>query len=141
MTQKNIMDNKYEIFTEWFTNNGIKYDIDEDGDLHFIYQMRNFFILDPKDDENFLEVMLPNIWSISDEEERIRVHSVANKLNRQCKALKVFTTKSNTILTVEMFLDKNPDLDDFMERILGILLRGRQMFADDMRSIALAAKR
>lgn len=126
------MDNVFEIYEQWFKNNGIIYNIDEDGDLHFKYQTCNFYILNPKDDKLFLHIILPNIWSIDDEDERARALQVANDLNKNRKALKVFITQSNTILTVEMFIDSTPDVEDFMERILDILISGRQLFFQKM---------
>ena len=134
LTQK-IMDDNFGLFKKWFTDNGIIFNIDDDGDLHFKYQMCDFYILDSKDDQQFLEVMLPHIWQIDNEEELFKANSIANKLNRQRKALKVFTTDTNTILTVEMVLDKTPDVDDFMERILDILIQGRLSFAEEMRAL------
>ena len=129
------MEDKFEIYKKWFSENGIIYNIDDDGDLHFKYQMRNFYILDPHDDKQFLQVMLPNIWSIDDEKERADALQVANMLNMKRKALKVFITKTNTVLTVEMFIDNTPDVEDFMERILDILIEGRSLFAQEMHKL------
>lgn len=129
------MDNVFEIYEQWFKANGIIYNIDDDGDLHFKYQMCNFYILNPKDDKMFLHIILPNIWSIDSEEERANALKVANNLNMNRKALKVFITESNTILTVEMFIDSTPDVEDFLERILDILIQGRQLFAQKMHEL------
>ena len=130
------MENVFEVYEQWFKNNGIIYNIDEDGDLHFKYQTCNFYILNPKDDTLFLHIILPNIWSIDSEEERTNALIVANKLNMQRKALKVFITQESTILTVEMFIDNTPDVEDFMERILNILIQGREGFAEGMRELS-----
>jgi hypothetical protein len=129
------MDNVFEVYEQWFKNVGIIYNIDEDGDLHFKYQTCNFYILNPKNDTNFLHIILPNIWSIDSEEERANALKVANELNMNRKALKVFITESNTILTVEMFIDSTPDVEDFMERILDILISGRTLFAQKMHEL------
>ena len=54
---------------------------------------------------------------------------VANSLNRDIKALKVIINDDDSVwLTVEQFLDETPDVDDFMDRLLGILLQGRMKF-------------
>ena len=129
------MENVFEVYEQWFKNNGIIYNIDEDGDLHFKYQTCNFYILNPKEDTMFLHIILPNIWSIDSEEERANAMQVANELNMNRKALKVFITQSNTILTVVMFIDSTPDVEDFMERILDILITGRQLFAQKMHEL------
>ena len=129
------MENVFEVYEQWFKNNGIIYNIDEDGDQHFKSQTCNFYILNPKEDTMFLHIILPNIWSIDSEEERANAMQVANELNMNRKALKVFITPSNTILTVEMFIDSTPDVEDFMERILDILITGRQLFAQKMHEL------
>ena len=129
------MDDVFEIYKQWFRESGIKHNIDDDGDLHFKYQTCNFYILNPKNDTNFLHVILPNIWPIESEEERDNALKVANKLNMTRKALKVLITPSNTILTVEMFIDNTPDVEDFMERILDILISGRSLFFQKMHEL------
>ena len=96
--------------------------------------MCNFYIINPHDDKQFLQVMLPNIWSIEDEKERTDALQVANMLNMKRKALKVFITSTNTVLTVEMFIDNTPDVEDFMERVLDLLIQGRTLFAQEMRN-------
>ncbi|AEW20162.1 hypothetical protein BFO_1969 [Tannerella forsythia 92A2] len=51
---------------------------------------------------------------------------VCNELNREIKCLKAFFFDENNIwLATEMFIDHTPELDDFMERLLGILHAGR----------------
>ncbi len=130
------MEENFEIYKKWLSENGLIYNVDEDGDLHFKYQMCNFYIMNPHNDKLFLQVMLPNIWSIDSEEERTNALIVANKLNMQRKALKVFITQESTILTVEMFIDNTPDVEDFMERILNILIQGREGFAEGMRELS-----
>lgn len=128
------MEDIFDLYKRWFSENGIIYNIDEDGDLHFRYQMCNFYIINPHDDKQFLQVMLPNIWSIEDEKERTDALQVANMLNMKRKALKVFITSTNTVLTVEMFIDNTPDVEDFMERVLDLLIQGRTLFAQEMRN-------
>lgn len=126
------METNLGLYENWLKNNGLIYDFDNDGDLHFKYQMCNFYILNPKTDSQFLHIILPNIWNIESHEERINALEVANKLNMGRKALKAFLTDSNVFLSVEMFIDNTPDIEDFMERLLDILIEGRQIFAQEM---------
>ena len=124
----------FEIYENWFKVNGLIYNIDNDDDLHFKYKTCNFFILNPKEDAQFLHIILPNIWAINSPEEYADALEVANELNAGRKALKVFLTRTNTFLSIEMFIDKTPDVEDFMERLLDILIEGRQMFVQEMYS-------
>ena len=129
------MESCLELYQKWFQENGLKCEIDDEGDLHFKYQLCNFYILNPKADTQFLHIILPNIWAIESDEERSKALAVANKLNMSRKALKVFVTDKSVFLTVEMFIDKTPDVEDFMERLLDILIDGRQLFALEMRNL------
>lgn len=129
------MESSFKIYEQWLTENGLIHNIDDDGDLHFKYQMCNFFILNPNGDEQFLHIILPNIWTIESEEERATALRVANELNLNRKVLKVVIGESNTTLTVEVFIDKTPDVEDFMERLLDILIEGRRLFFQRMHEL------
>ena len=120
---------------QWFKNNDIIYNIDEDGDFYFKYQQHNFYILNQGDDKLFLHVILPNIWSIDNEDERADVLIVANELNTECKVLKAFVTSNDIILSVEMFMDSTPNVEDYMKRILDILISGRELFSQKMHEL------
>lgn len=126
------MASSLNIYEQWLTQNGLIHNIDEDGDLHFKYQMCNFYIINPKQDTQYLQILLPNIWSFDSDEERIMAMQVANELNMNCKVLKVFVTQRDTILSAEMLIDQTPDVEDFMERLLDILIQGRQLFFQEM---------
>jgi len=126
------MASSLNIYEQWLTQNGLIHNIDEDGDLHFKYQMCNFYIINPKQDTQYLQILLPNIWSFDSDEERIMAMQVANELNMNRKVLKVFVTQRDTILSAEMLIDQTPDVEDFMERLLDILIQGRQLFFQEM---------
>ena len=88
-----------------------------------------------KSGELFLHVILPNIWSIDNEDERADVLIVANELNTECKVLKAFVTSNDIILSVEMFMDSTPNVEDYMKRILDILISGRELFSQKMHEL------
>ena len=52
------MESSLKLYEQWLTDNGLIHNIDEDGDLHFKYQMCNFFILNPQEDDQFLHIIL-----------------------------------------------------------------------------------
>ena len=124
-----------DIYKQWLSDNGLKYEIDSDGDIHFKYQTCNMYIINPKKDTQFLQVMLPNFWSIESEQEYLNALKVCNMVSMQRKVVKAFVTEKNTFLMVEMFIDNTPDLEDFMERVLDILIQGRMFCAEKMREL------
>jgi len=129
------MENVMEIYEQWFKANGIIYHIDKDSDLVFKYQTCSFYIINPKSDKQYLNIVLPSIWSIDSDEERADALKVANDLNMNRKALKVFVGPESVHLTVEMFIDNTPDVEDFMERLLDILVGGRMLFYQKMHEL------
>ncbi len=120
------------IYKEWLSEQGIKFHETKVG-LLFKYQGGGFIIADNGNDRQYLQIIMPNIYEISsfDKDKAFRV---ANKLNREVKSLKVIIQDDNNVwLTVEQFLDDTPNVEDFMERLFGILLSGRlkfQLFMD-----------
>lgn len=118
-----------QIYKNWLTANGVKFEEMPFG-LTFKYQGASFILFDNSTDKLYLNLSMPNIWDVDGQE--VKVLRVANKINCEIKAIKV-TLRNNAVwLNIEMFIDNTPDVEDFMERILGIMLECRMKFAFEM---------
>ena len=114
-----------EIFKEWLRNNGYLFSVEPFG-IAFKHQGGNFIIGNNSGDNLYLQILMPGIYTLNDLSEKQHVLEVCNELNREIKCLKAFFFDENNIwLATEMFIDHTPELDDFMERLLGILHAGR----------------
>ncbi|MBR3399467.1 MAG: hypothetical protein IKH08_06790, partial [Prevotella sp.] len=58
---------KMEEIINYLQNEGLMPKKDEDGDIVFKYQMKNFIIFDTTDDEQYLQIALPGIYDVTEE--------------------------------------------------------------------------
>jgi hypothetical protein len=114
-----------EIFQEWLRNNGYHFEVQPFG-IDFKYQGGHFIIFDNSGDELYLHIVMPAVYKLNDSSEKLHVLEACNELTKSVKCLKAFFADEDTIwLSTEIFIDRTPELDDFMERLLDILHQGR----------------
>ena len=108
---------KMEEIINYLQNEGLMPKKDEDGDIVFKYQMKNFIIFDTTDDEQYLQIAL-------------QVLAACNSVNRGIKVAKVIITGDNKSVWVvyESMLDTTPVYDDIVPRSLEILMAAQKSF-------------
>lgn len=110
-----------EVFKEWLRDNGYRFNEEPFG-IGFKHQGGNFVIADNSEDNLYLQIVMPGVYTLNNPSEKLHVLEVCNEVTREIKCLKAFLVNGDTVwLTTEMFIDSTPRLDDFMERLLGIL--------------------
>lgn len=115
------------IYKKWLNNQGVSFHETSIG-LLFRYQGGGFIIANNQNDKDYLQLIMPNIHTV-DSFSKQKALKVANKLNRDIKGLKVIINDDDSVwLTIEQFLDETPNVEDFMDRLLNILLQGRLKF-------------
>lgn len=102
---------------------------DEDGDIVFKYQMNNYIIFDTSDDEPYLQIAMPRIYDVTDDN-LVEVLAACNNINRTMKVAKtIITGDCRSVWAVyETILDSNPVYDDFLPRALNILVETQKNF-------------
>lgn len=116
-----------EIYKNWLRSRNVKFSELPFGIL-FQYQGGAFIISDNAEDKLYLQVIMPNVYEASSYEKE-KAMKVMNKMNREFKALKATMQDDGQVwLAVETFIDSTPDIEDFFDRILMILLQGRMKF-------------
>ena len=120
---------KMEEIINYLQNEGLMPKKDEDGDIVFKYQMKNFIIFDTTDDEQYLQIALPGIYDVT-EENLVEVLAACNSVNRGIKVAKVIITGDNKSVWVvyESMLDTTPVYDDIVPRSLEILKTKQKSF-------------
>ena len=73
---------------------------------------------------------MPGIYQIDGD--RLKVLEAINTISCDLKAIKAFIVQDRLWLAIEMFIDSTPDIDDFIERCLDILIAGRQRIAQEI---------
>lgn len=68
---------------------GLRPELDVDGDVTFLYQMKRFFAIVGNEDEKFIVLALPQFYDIEEGNEHL-AFVASNKLTRDVKLMKVF---------------------------------------------------
>lgn len=106
----------------------------DNGNIEFKYQMRSFIFFSNDDDEQFFQLTMPSIFTVTDDN-RMAALEAMNEINDTTKVIKLTVTKNGNVWeSTEIMLDSTPELDDFFPRLLNILLNTRQKFYDLMES-------
>lgn len=119
-----------DLVKDWLHKEGFKCEMDADGDLQFKYQGLHMFCSVDKNDPLFFRILVPNIYEV--ENNRAKVMEALNTVTRDIKVVKAFLVEDRVWLAIEMFIDTTPDIDDFVERCLDILVASRERFVREM---------
>lgn len=116
-----------QIYKEWLRSHNIQFNEFPFG-IGFQYQGGSFIISDNSNDRLYFQLIMPNIYEVS-AYEKTKAMGVINNLNREVKCLKVTMQEDGRIwLATETFIDNTPNLEDFFDRLLQILLASRIRF-------------
>ena len=116
-----------ESIKAYLASQGLQPSIEEPG-IFFKYQMRNFWILDSGDDEQFLRLVMPGLMDV-DENNRADVLEACNMVTAGMKVAKCFISDNSDVwLATEQLLDSDPDFGDIIPRSLNILLIAHDEF-------------
>lgn len=113
---------------EFLTEQGFRPSVDNDnGNIHFRYEMRSFIFVNNDDDETFFQLVMPGIFDVTSDNRDIALEA-ANKVNRTTKVAKAVVFDEGVALFYEIILDENPEVGSVLSRGLGILNYARQKF-------------
>lgn len=119
-----------ELVKQYLSSEGYKYDVDNDGDIHFKYEGVNLFFTVDRNDQLFFRIIMPQIYRL--EGNRTKVLEAINTVVRDMKVIKAFLVDDYLWLSVELFIDTTPELDDFFPRCMGLLKEGRSRIAAEI---------
>lgn len=122
------------LYESFLRSQGFKYERTNFG-ISFNYQGKWFLIIDDSRDEQYLQLLMPNIYTLNSPMEEYKVLKILNGINNEIKAIKACLHDNAVWLHVEMFIDKTPDVDDYFIRLLDILVEGHMRFAQKIRSL------
>lgn len=120
--------------TAFLGSEGFPTSVDSDGDLVFKREGRTYFIRVYPNDPNYLQVVLPNIMKIENDDQRRRAMVAANYSSMKSKATKtIVTTQGNVTVTWESILKGPDDYKAVLLRSLSGLENGAQNFVSKYR--------
>lgn len=120
--------NTTEMVLDFLRQQGFCPEVDEDnGNILFKYQMAGFLYMNNSDDQEFFQLIMPNICSVT-EDNREMILEAANSINGSIKVVKACVLEDSVWLLFENFLDSSPDVSDILPRALNALQGARQEF-------------
>lgn len=108
---------------------GYNPEIDEDGDVYLVYEMKAILFLMDDDGESYCSVRLLKVYEM-DEEDALKVLAACNKLNRERRVVKTYIEEDFKSISAayEFYYDDNSSLDNNIEKALALLGIIRTLF-------------
>ncbi len=129
--------NKKELILATLEKMGYSPEVDNDGDIMLIYQMKTIYVMTGDDEEPYISMLLPQFHEIEDGQETL-VLAVCNKLTRELKLAKVYVdqTFKNVTATCEFFYANNEALEQNLRNSLKMLGVVRSVFRKDLADLS-----
>lgn len=108
---------------------GYKPIIDNDGDVFFRVQLKGFYILGTRNDNDLISVHFPQFWDI-EEGEDVKYLAACNKLTREVKLVKTFIDDSlkSVSASCEFYCTDMESMRNNIEHSIKILCIIRSIF-------------
>jgi hypothetical protein len=119
-------------YMEYLAEEGYRPELDSDGDVQFKAEGKTYFIDVEADDPAYFRVVLPNIWAIEDEDERLRVLVACDHANATAKVAKTYVVRDNVWVGIEVFLAAPDDFKRIFARSMSALGTGTSLFVKKM---------
>lgn len=117
---------------------GYKPKIDKEGDIMLRYQLKNlFFLVNDDDEENFVNVILPQFAEIDDGEETLYL-AACNKVTRGTRMVKVYVdqTFKNITASCEFYYANDESLEFNLQKSLSILSIIRTLYRNCIKELS-----
>lgn len=131
--KENVIIKKKELILSTLEKMGYSPEVDNDGDIKLLYQMKTIYVMTGDEEEPYISMMLPQFHEIEDGQETM-VLAVCNKLTRELKLAKVYVdqTFKNVTATCEFFYANNEALEQNLRNSLQMLGVVRTVFRKDL---------
>ena len=135
--KENVIMKKKELILATLEKMGYSPEVDNDGDIKLLYQMKTIYVMTSDEEEPYISMMLPQFHEIEDGQETM-VLAVCNKLTRELKLAKVYVdqTFKNVTATCEFFYANNEALEQNLRNSLQMLSVVRTVFRKDLAELS-----
>ena len=135
--KENVIIKKKELILSTLEKMGYSPEVDNDGDIKLLYQMKTIYVMTGDEEEPYISMMLPQFHEIEDGQETM-VLAVCNKLTRELKLAKVYVdqTFKNVTATCEFFYANNEALEQNLRNSLQMLGVVRTVFRKDLAELS-----
>lgn len=135
--KENVIMKKKELILSTLEKMGYSPEVDNDGDIRLLYQMKTIYVMTGDEEDPYISMMLPQFHEIEDGQETM-VLAVCNKLTRELKLAKVYVdqTFKNVTATCEFFYANNEALEQNLRNSLQMLGVVRTVFRKDLAELS-----
>lgn len=112
----------------------VQYRIDDDHDLHILEHSLNYYLIIPDDENDYLKILIPKVWTIHNKRDFARALHACNSVNETIKLAKAFVSEDNVWLTIEFYLTRLEDLGVFIQQYLRVLQASAIVFSKAIQS-------
>ena len=116
-----------EMMFDYLKEEGLVPRYNDNGNIAFKYQMRNFLFFVDDNDSAFFNLTLPCIYDVTDDN-RMAVFEAMNQVNENTKVVKLTIANDSVWCATEIMMDSTPEMEDLVPRLLNILLTSRDKF-------------
>jgi hypothetical protein len=126
------MNNTGRLCFNFLRSEGYLPQINQVDDIIFKAEGNTFIVMIDENDEQFLNLILPNFYELNGNLEMNKALRVANIVNQKVKVGKIIISNNIHVWAIaEQFIDSTPDLEDFFRRTINAVLKA----AEDFRSL------
>jgi hypothetical protein len=128
------------LYLEFLAQQGFRPKVDEDDDIHFLFEGRHYYIM-KTEEQTFFQLLFPNFFSLDDEADVARAATAASTASRSTKVAKVFLNPAldNVSASVELLVDGPAGMQDKFLRCLDIIGVATRQFREAMSARPLSA--
>lgn len=99
---------------------GIDAEFDEEGTLVFEFRYLNYYLEHDKEDEDWLRITLPAIYSIEEDDDVMRIYKAANMASCNIKFVNLYVTEKSVHIIVECYVDYQINLENMLRRYISV---------------------
>lgn len=121
------------LYLEFLADQGFRPKVDEDNDIHFLFEGRHHYIM-KTEEETFFHLLFPNFFSLADEAETAHATVAASAASRATRVAKVYLNPAldNVTASVELLVNGPTDVQGKFLRCLDIIGTATRQFAEAM---------
>jgi len=123
-----------KLYYDYLQTEGFRPEVNEQNDVVFKQEGKTYVISVDEEDNQFLRVIYPNFWTLTDNEDMLRAMAMSNAVNSRIKVGKIIVVNNQVWAVAEMFIDSTPELSDFLPRLLHILRHTADTFGTLMKA-------
>ena len=107
-------------------------ELDKDGDVSVVYQLKNVYFVIGDEEEKYLLVMLPQFYDVEEGEESL-ILLTCNKMNREMRMGKVYMDQAmkSVYAATEFIYTDEESLRQNVDNALGLIAVVRRFFREE----------